>query len=113
MQKTLMQINEKIDEGNESDISEEESNFQFALAQIILDSAYPRVADVLKQSHKSLPGLNMKEVILLDSQSTICVFCNKKLLATINTAKSPLHLRSNGGSMLLKKTATIEILSHL
>jgi len=108
MQKTLTQINEKIDEGNESDISGEESHFQFALAQIILDSAYPRVADVLKQSHKSLQGLNMKEVILLDSQSTICVFCNKKLLATINTAKSPLRLRSNGGTMLLKKTATTE-----
>ena len=54
MQKTLMQINEKIDEGNESDISEEDLHFQFAFAQIILDSAYPRVANVMKQSHKLL-----------------------------------------------------------
>ena len=80
MQKTLTQINEKINEGNESDISEEDSHFQFAFTQIILNDAYPRVADIMEQSHKLLMGLNMREVILLDSQSMICVFCNKKLL---------------------------------
>ena len=63
---------------------------------------------MMKQSHKSLKGLNMREVILLDSQSTICVFCNKKLLATISKAKSPLRLRSNEGSMLLTKEARID-----
>lgn len=74
MQKTLTQIEEKIGEGNESDLLEEESHFQFAFAQSVLDHAYPRVASVMKQSHKSLRDLNMREVILLDSQSTICVF---------------------------------------
>jgi hypothetical protein len=101
MQKTLMQINKKIDEGNKSNILEEDSHFQFALAQIILG------AKVMKQSHNSLHGLNMREVILLDSQSTICVFCNDKLLENITKAKSPLQLRSNGRTMLLTKQDTI------
>jgi hypothetical protein len=107
MQQTLTQINEKITEGNKSDISDKESHFQFTFAQKELDAAFPGVAKVMKQSHKSLRNLNMREVILLDSQSTICVFCNKRLLVDIVTAKSPLHLHSNGGTMLLTKKASI------
>jgi hypothetical protein len=112
MQKTLTQINDKIDEGNDSDLSEEDSHFQYALAQVVLDKGFPKTAKVLKQSHKLLNGLEMREIILLDSQSTICVFCNKSLLASITKARKPLRLRSNGGSMLLKKQATIENYKH-
>jgi len=66
------------------------------------------MAAVLKQSHPSLHEINMKEIILLDSQSTIDVFSNKKLLGKIKQSKKPLRLQSNSGSMILKKVAAID-----
>ena len=112
MQKTLTQISDKIDEGNESDLSEEDSHFQFAFAHVVMNAGFPKTANVLKQSHNSLKGLDMTEIILLDSQSTICVFCNKNLLVSIKKATRPLRLHSNGGSMLLTKQATIKNYKH-
>jgi len=107
MQKTLAQIAEKADDN--LDLSEEESHFQFLFAQLQqLKLSHPRTAAVLKQSHPSLHKINMKEMILLDSQSTIDVFYNKKLLGKIKRLKKPLRLQSNGGSMILKKVAAID-----
>jgi hypothetical protein len=63
---------------------------------------------MLKQSHPSLRELDMKEVILLDSQSTIDIFCNRKLLGKIKRSMKPLRLRSDGGSIILNKVATID-----
>ena len=108
MQRTLTQINEKIDIGNDSDISEEDSHFQSNFAHDAIDECNLKTAKVLKQSHNSKKNLDMTEVILLDSQSTICVFCNKNLIGSIEKARKPLFLHSNGDSMLLTKQATIE-----
>jgi len=43
--------------------------------------------------------LDLKNVILLDSQSTLDLFCNKNLVISIIKAPKPMHLQSNGGSM--------------
>ena len=58
---------------------------------------------VLKRS--SYSKLSLKNVILLDSQSTVSVFCNKDFVVYIKKSKSPLILQSNGGSLRLHKTA--------
>ena len=51
MQRTLTQINEKIDIGNYSDISEEESHFQSTLVHNAVVACNFKTAKVLKQSH--------------------------------------------------------------
>ena len=83
MQRTLTQINEKVDIGNDSDISEEDSHFQSTFAHNAIVACILKTAKVLKQSHNSKKNLNMTEIILFDSQLTICVFCNKNLIGSI------------------------------
>jgi hypothetical protein len=61
---------------------------------------------VLRQS--SDPKLSLKDVILLDSQSTVSVFCNEDFVVDIKKSKSPLILQSNGGSLRLHKTAVFK-----
>ena len=41
------------------------------------------------------------KLILLYSQSTMDLFCNPKLIGKIYKAKKKMHLRSNGGKMLI------------
>ena len=59
---------------------------------------------VMKQSADS--KLSLKDVILLDSQSTVSVFLNAHLVQDIRKAMHPLILQSNGGRLKLNKIAT-------
>jgi hypothetical protein len=54
-----------------------------------------------KQSKKGLRGFDLREVVLLDNQSTVDVFCNMKLVKNIRLAPEPLTLKSNGGELLI------------
>jgi hypothetical protein len=62
----------------------------------------------MKQSSTKLGGLDLKQVILLDSQSTVCLFCNPLLVVDIRHANDTLLLKSNGGSMKISRIADIE-----
>jgi hypothetical protein len=55
---------------------------------------------MFKQS--TTTDLDLRKVILLDSQSTIDVFCNRKLLTNIHRSPTPIRLQSNGGTMELR-----------
>ena len=81
--------------GEDEDGSEEEqSHFQFV--QTI----------VLKQSAK-LRDLDLRSIILLDSQSTVNVFCNRKYISNVRKDATPLKLSSNGGTMNITRVADI------
>jgi hypothetical protein len=54
-----------------------------------------------KQSKKGLQGFNLREVVLLDNQSTVDIFCNKKFVSNIRLAPEPLTLKSNGSELIL------------
>jgi hypothetical protein len=61
----------------------------------------------IKQSVSSIK-LDLKEVILLDSQSTIDLFYNADLVSKISKSRSIMRLKSNGGTMVVTRKATME-----
>jgi hypothetical protein len=52
-------------------------------------------------------GLNLREVILLDSQSTTNIFCNPEFVEDIRPADTPLCLNTNGGVLITNLKATV------
>jgi hypothetical protein len=98
----------------DSDISElegeEASHFQVdqALKFAQLDKKFePRITKLFKQTG-SLIKLDLKEVILLDSHSTMDLFCNAALVIKISKSKSSIRLKSDGGTMVVTRKATMK-----
>ncbi len=56
------------------------------------------------QSFKA--NIDLRDKVLLDSQSTIDLYCNARMLTNIHTVPTPARLKSNGGTMLLTKQGT-------
>jgi hypothetical protein len=67
----------------------------------------PRIAKLFKQAGSSIK-LDLKEVILLNSQSTMDLFCNAALVSKISKSRSNMRLKSNGGTMVVTRKATME-----
>jgi hypothetical protein len=67
----------------------------------------PRIANLFKQAGSSIK-LDLKEVILLDSQSTMYLFCNAALVSKISKSRSSMRLKSNGCTMVVTRKATME-----
>ena len=101
---------------------EEDSHFQFGTAfqftQYESDSdesgsgeeeqqeSESRIEQIFKQAHV-FNKLDLREIILLDNQSTTDLFYNKKLVRKTFKSKSAMRLKSNGGSMLVTRKAII------
>jgi hypothetical protein len=66
-----------------------------------------RIAKLFKQAGSSIK-LDLKEVILLDSQSTMDLLCNAALVIKISKSRSNMRLKSNGGTMVVTQKATME-----
>jgi hypothetical protein len=105
----LSQLKEADSDISESE-GEEASHFQVdqALQFAQLDKKLePRIAKLFKQAG-SLIKLDLKEVILLDSQSTMDLLCNAALVRKISKSRSSMRLKINGGTMVVTQKATIE-----
>jgi hypothetical protein len=95
MKKAFTMVNTQLSKLKEadsdiSDLEEEEqaSHFQvqdaFQFSQT--DQEFGKIiAKLFKQAHGSKIKLDLKEVILLDSQSTVDLFCNKTLVGEIKS----------------------------
>jgi hypothetical protein len=98
----LQQIQENESDLSDSKEEEEVSHFQignsgFLFMQMEQDFE-PRIAKLFKQVHnRKSVKLDLKEVILLDSQSTMDLICNQDLVTNTYKSTHTMQLRSNGG----------------
>jgi len=53
------------------------------------------------------PGVALKDLILLDSDSTDTIFCNPKYVKNVRQAESTLELRTNGGPLVSNQICDI------
>ena len=66
----------------------------------------------LKCDKQSIPiDEKLKDLILLDSASTMCLFKNKKLASHLQTAKVPLCLSTNNGMNVTRNEGKFDELS--
>jgi hypothetical protein len=72
-----------------------------------LRSFEPKITKLFKQAGSSIK-LDLKEVILIYSQSTMDLFCNAYLVSKISKSISNKKLKSNGGTMVVTRKATME-----
>jgi hypothetical protein len=66
----------------------------------------PRISKLFKQAGSSVK-IDLREVILLDSQSTMDLFCNAALVSKTCKYTTSMRLKSNGGTMLVTRKATM------
>jgi hypothetical protein len=110
MKKAFTTVNtqpEKLKE-TDSDLSgseddDDQSHFQMDAALLFaqVDKEFePTISDLFKQAGSSVK-INLREIILLESQSTMDLYCNAALVS--KTCKSTTHMRLkiNGGTMLV------------
>jgi hypothetical protein len=66
----------------------------------------PRIAKLVKQAGLSVK-IDLREIILLDSQSTMDLFCNAALVTKNCKSTTSMRLNSNGGTMVVTRKVTM------
>jgi hypothetical protein len=110
IKKALTTVNNQLAQSKVavSDISESEeeaSHFQVeqALQFAQVDKKFePRIAQLFKQTGSSITP-DLREVILLDIQSTMDLFCNAALISKTSKSKASMRLKSNGGTVVVTR----------
>jgi hypothetical protein len=116
MRKAFTTVNTQLEKLKEakSDISESEgedeaSHFQMdvALQFAQVEKEFePRIAKLFKQAGLSVK-IDLREIILLDSQSTMDHFFNAALVSKTCKSTTSMRLKSNGGTMSVTRKATM------
>ena len=76
-----------ISEGNKSDLSDNEGSSSLNAAMAMVQDKYPDLQDGIVMAH-TMKTVNLRKVILINSQTTHDVFCNNKYAKNIRKAKS-------------------------
>ena len=91
-----------------AEISFGKSDFQFAHLD---DKFKPRIVSIFNQTDRCnvsiKPKLGLREVILLDIQSTMDIFCNRYLLENTTKSKKKIILNSNGATMTVSHQSMV------
>ena len=100
------------DDKNDSDDSSYEEDGMFS------DDDYEGFAFMQEEANDVNCNMNGKaripdSWILLDSQSTVDVFMNKKLLKNVHDTKKPLSLHCNAGVATVNKVGDLAVLASL
>jgi hypothetical protein len=100
---------QKCNEGKEDDlsISSAKGSSHFQEAMEMLQESHPKIALALKSS-KSI-GLDPRNVLMLDNQSTFDLFCNRKFVNLVSKAMHALNMNmmSNGGDLKITEQCKI------
>jgi hypothetical protein len=119
MKKAFAQLKEAKEESDISDSEQSEGDeereshflhhdspsFQFGQVETELE---PQIAELFQQKHVPTIQLDLRQVILLDSQSTIDLICNKALVTDVFKSNTRMRLKSNGGTMTVRQQAKIK-----
>jgi hypothetical protein len=92
-----------------SDDDDGQSHFQMdaAIQFAQVDKEFePTIANLFNQSGSSVK-IDLREVILLDSQSTMDIFCNSALVRKTRKSTTSMRLKSYGGTMAVTRKATM------
>jgi hypothetical protein len=116
MKKAFTTVNIQLENMKEadSDLSgSEDDNYQ---SHFIMDAAIqfaqvekefePTIVNIFKQAG-ALVKIDLREVILLDSQSTMDLFCNVALVSKTRKFATRMRLKSNGGTMVVTRKDTM------
>jgi hypothetical protein len=78
-----------------------------ALQFVQVDKEFePTIADLFKQAC-SLVEIDLREVVLLDSQSTMDIFCNASLVRKTYKSTTSMRLKSKSANMVVTRKATM------
>jgi hypothetical protein len=66
----------------------------------------PRIAKLFKQAGLSVK-IDLREIILLDSRSTMDLLCNAALVSKTCKSTTSMGLNSNGGAMAVTRKSTM------
>jgi hypothetical protein len=91
---------------NKSDLMDDEGSSSFNAAIAMVQDKYPDLHDGIVMAH-TMKTVNLRKVILIDSQTTHNVFCNNKYIKNIHKAKSSLHLSTNRGGMTINQETDV------
>jgi hypothetical protein len=116
MKKAFTTVNTQLEKLKEadSDLSgseddDDQSHFQMdaALQFAQVDKEFePTIPNLFKQAGSSVK-IYLREAILLDSQSTMDLFCNAALVSKTCKTTTIMRLKSNGGTMVVTRKATM------
>ncbi len=106
--KKLVSALQKCDEDEDSSLSFVEGSSHFQDAMEMLEEHHHKV--VLALGSRKFTNLDLRNVLLLDNQSTFDLCCNKMFASKIFKAENALSMMRNGGG--LKITEKCKILGY-
>ncbi len=99
----LQKCNEDDDDDSSISMVEGSSHFQDALE--MLEEHHPRIVLALK--HRIFMELDLRNVLLLDNQSTFDLCCNEKFSSKNIKTENALQMTSNGGGLKITEKCKI------
>jgi hypothetical protein len=104
----LTLLNEADSDISDSEGDEEASHFQMDEAPHFTQvnkGFEPGISKLFKQNNGSKIKFDLREVILLDSQSTVDLFCNSAMVGNTIKSASSMRLKRNGGTIMVTHKA--------
>ena len=105
----LQQLQESDSDISDDDEEEKKSHFQIADGEFqftqLKQEFEPQIAKLFNRAPEFNNKLDLRDIILLDSQSTMDLFCNQALITETYKYSSSMRLKKNGGTMVVTHKA--------